>query len=329
MNSNNKKILVTGGSGFIGTNYIEYLLKNKLADFINLDINPPRNPSHKKFWRKCDLLDVPHLKKIIKDFSPTFVVHLAAKTKTDETRMDAFAVNTKGTENLITILKDLPFIERAIFTSSQLVCKVGCLPRYDTDYKPSTTYGLSKVQMEEIVRAQKDLPFVWTIIRPVSIWGPWFDEPYRNMFKSIKQGWYFHIGSGHYRRSLGYVENTIYQIQNLLLAPVEKVDRRTFYLADSPPTDLYDFATEIQEMWDAKKIRHIPLWLAKSGAKLGDIFKAMGWKQVPLTSFRLNNIITEYIFDLQPIMEISGPLPCDVKTGVRRTIQWMREMGEI
>lgn len=325
MNFNNKKILITGGSGFIGTNYIEYLLKSGQVEFINLDIKPPRNPAHKSFWQKCDLLDIGNLKKIVKDFSPTYIVHLAANTSTSEQKLSAFAVNTKGTENLILALKEVPSVERVIFTSTQLVSEVGRIPKYDTDYKPSTVYGLSKVKMEQIIRTQKDLPYIWTIIRPISIWGPWFDEPYKSMFKSIKKGWYFHIGNGHYLRSLGYVENTVYQINQLLLAPAEKVDRKTFYLADSPPTDLYDFATEIQEMWDAKKIRHIPLWLAKSGAKLGDIFKAMGWKQVPLTSFRLNNIITEYIFDLQPIMEISGPLPCDVKTGVRQTIQWMRE----
>ena|GEM_PF-3744484 len=35
------------------------------------------------------------------------------------------------------------------------------------------------------------------------------------------------------------------------------------------------------------------------------------------------------IFDMQPIMEVSGPLPYDLKTGVERTIEWLREIGEI
>ncbi len=35
------------------------------------------------------------------------------------------------------------------------------------------------------------------------------------------------------------------------------------------------------------------------------------------------------IFDMQPIMEVSGPLPYDLKTGVERTIEWLREKGKI
>ena len=38
---------------------------------------------------------------------------------------------------------------------------------------------------------------------------------------------------------------------------------------------------------------------------------------------------TEYVFDMRPIMEVSGPLPYNLKTGIERTVEWMREMGEI
>ena len=217
------KILVTGGSGFIGTNYINLLLKERQIKFINIDINPPRNPDHKIFWRKCDLLDFPNLKKIIKDFSPTHVVHLAAKTGTNEKKMSNFAANIKGVENLLLIFKELSCLQRVIFTSSLLVCKIGYIPKSDTDYKPSTLYGLSKVKMEKIIRARKELNFAWTIVRPISAWGPWFKEPYEDLFKAISKGWYFHVGSGHYKRSVGYVENMVRQIHRLLMVPAEKI----------------------------------------------------------------------------------------------------------
>ncbi len=45
------RILITGGSGFIGTNYIELLLKSGEAELINIDIKPPRNAAHKGFFR--------------------------------------------------------------------------------------------------------------------------------------------------------------------------------------------------------------------------------------------------------------------------------------
>ncbi|MBT9147906.1 MAG: 3 beta-hydroxysteroid dehydrogenase/Delta 5--_4-isomerase [Syntrophomonadaceae bacterium] len=323
------KILITGGSGFIGTNYIELLLKNGQAEFLNLDNSPPRNGAHKSFWRECDLLDASRLKSIIADFSPTHVVHLAAKTELDEKNLSDFAANMEGVENLLNALKEVTSVERVIFTSSLLVCRMGYVPEHDTDYQPTTLYGESKVEGEKIVRAAKNLPYAWIIIRPISIWGPWGEEPYKNFFKAIAQGWYFHIGSGHYKRSLGYVENTAHQIHQILLSPIEKVDRKTMYVADDQPADLYDMANMIRQAVGARKIHHVPLWMAKLAAKIGDGCKAAGWHSVPLSSFRLNNIRTEYVFDMQPIMEVSGPLPYNFKIGIEQTVEWLREMGEI
>lgn len=323
------RILVTGGSGFIGTNYIEFLLLNGKNEFINLDYKPPRNIAHKRFWRECDILNASRLEKIIKDFKPTHVVNLAAKTGLDEKQLSEFAANIDGVENMVRILKGAPSLERAIFTSSLLVCKMGYVPKDDNEYKPTTLYGQSKVCGEQIVRSAKDIPYAWTIIRPISVWGPYAEEPYKNFFQSIARNWYFHIGSGHYKRSMGYVENMVYQIHKLLLVPVEKVNRKVFYLGDSPPIDLYEFANEIQAVLGARNIGHLPLWFIKIVAKSGDILKAMGLKKFPLTTFRLNNIRTEYMFDLKPIMDISAPLPYDFKTGIKRTFQWMRQASEV
>jgi len=323
------KILVTGGSGFIGTNYIELLLKNGQADFINVDYYPPRNPAHANFWQECDLLDAPRLKKIITDFSPTHVVHLAAKTGLGESELNAFAANMDGVRNLLSALEEVPSVERVIFTSSLLVCRMGYVPKHDMDYQPTTLYGKSKVCGEQIVRATENLSYTWTIIRPISIWGPWGEEPYKNFFKAIAQGWYFHIGSGHYQRSLGYVGNAVHQIDQILLAQREKIDEKTFYVADDQPADLYDMANMIKKAVGARSIYHIPLWMAELAARIGDCCKVLGWHGVPLSSFRLNNICTEYVFNMQPIMEISGPLPYGLEAGVERTVEWLRETGEI
>ena len=323
------RILVTGGSGFIGTNYIDLLCKNGHSEFSNVSHQAPRNREHNKFWEECDLLDAPRLEKIIENFHPTHVVHLAAKCGLTETRLSAYAANMEGVENLLRALEKCSSVERAVFTSSMLVCRVGYIPNHDTDYQPSTLYGQSKVRMEQIIRSRPNLTYAWTIVRPISIWGPWCEEPYRPFFQAISRGWYFHVGHGHYRKSLGYVGNTVYQIHKLLMAPVEKVINKTMYLADHAPTDLHAFAIEAERALGGKRIRHIPLAVAKVAAKVGDLAKTVGWHTVPLTSFRLKNILTEYIFDLQPIMEIAAPLPYDLKTGVERTVEWLLSVGAV
>jgi len=320
------KLLITGGSGFIGTNYVDYAL-SKGCEVINMDIKPPFKKEHNPYWINCDIMDYEKLEKIIVDFKPEYVVHLAAKTGAHSiTDLKEFAPNMQGVINLINSLINVKKVKRVVFTSSLLVCKIGYIPKHDTDYMPTTAYGHSKVEGEKIVRNWQNLPFEWTIIRPISVWGPWMVEPYINFFQAVSQGWYFHIGHGHYKRSMGYVENIAHQIHSILLAPSYKVHQKTFYVGDPETTDLYEFAEKVQEEMQAPKIRKMPLWLAIIFAKIGDILKFFGWTNAPLTSFRLNNITTEYVFDLSPIMDVcNGSLPYSREIAIKRTVEWFQK----
>lgn len=338
------KILVTGGSGFIGTNYVDFAL-DKGAEVVNIDIKPPLKREHYLYYRECNIMDFERLLKIFKDFKPTYVVHLAAKTGAHSiTDLKEFAPNIEGVRNLINAIIEFNVqgskfkvkslgnnvqagrVERVVFTSSLLVCKMGYIPKHDTDYIPTTAYGMSKVEGEKIVRNWRNLPFEWTIIRPISVWGPWMIEPYIDFFKAVYRGWYMHIGHGHYKRSMGYVENIAHEIHCILLSPSEKVHRKTFYVGDLEPTDLYDFAELVREKMGAPKIRKMPMWVAKSIARMGDGLKFLGWTNAPLTSFRLNNITTEYVFDLSPILDVcNGKLPYNRETAIERTVEWFRK----
>lgn len=317
------KILITGASGFIGTNYLELAI-NRGVEVLNIDIKPPVNSSHVRFYRVCNIMDFEGLSKIIDDFKPTHIVHLAAKTGAHSiTDLAEFKPNMEGVRNLINACINVRSVEHVIFTSSLLVCKMGYIPRHDTDYMPTTAYGQSKVEGEKIVRSWANLPFKWTIIRPISVWGPWMIEPYIDFFKAVYKGWYLHIGHGHYKRSMGYVENIAHEIHCILQAPAEKVNGKTFYVGDPKPTDLYDFAESVREKMGAPKIRKMPMWLARGLAKVGDSLKFFGWTNAPLTSFRLKNILTEYVFDLSPIMDVcNGKLPYDMETAIERTVEW-------
>ena len=322
-------ILVTGGSGFIGTNYIEYLLKLKKINILNLDIASPRNPEHEPYWKKCDLLNKDDVRRIVNEFMPTHIVHLAAETGVDKKNISEFAANMEGVENLIFALNSIETVQRVIYTSSLLVCEMGYVPSHDTDYHPSTAYGERKVKGEMIVRNSPIDKFGWTIIRPISIWGPWFKEPYKNFFKAISQGWYFHIGDGHYLRSLGYVKNICHQIHKILTVEANMVNLKTFYVADYKPSDLHDMSELIRASVGAAPIRTVPVAIMRVAAILGDIAKTLGWGSVPISSFRLKNIRTEYVFDLSEIKQVTGPLKYDLKAGVQETIDWLKDKNEI
>jgi nucleoside-diphosphate-sugar epimerase len=63
------KLLVTGGSGFIGTHLIDLLL-DKGYDMINVSDVAPKKASHLQFWRPCNLEDIERLRNLACKFKP-------------------------------------------------------------------------------------------------------------------------------------------------------------------------------------------------------------------------------------------------------------------
>ena len=134
------KLLVTGGSGFIGTHLIDTLLERHI-DFANLDIKTPPKPLHRSHWQKCDILDFDLTMSMFEKFQPTHVVHLAARTDTNSGKLDDYKVNTEGTANILQCIKAAPSVERVIITSSQFVYGHPGIPQHDEDLSPSAHMG--------------------------------------------------------------------------------------------------------------------------------------------------------------------------------------------
>jgi nucleoside-diphosphate-sugar epimerase len=319
------RYLVTGGSGFIGTNLVDALLKNG-NEVLNLDIKPPKNENHITCWKKINLLDLPELTRSIALFNPKIIFHLAARTDLNGKSIDEYQENTLGVNNLISSVKDLTHLKLIIFASSRLVCEIGYTPKDDNDFRPTTPYGESKTFGEKLIRAsESSIPWAWTIVRPTSIWGPWFDTPYKTFFTAIQNGHYFHPGNVKIPKSFGFVGNTIFQLLAIADAPINEVTGKVFYLADYAPIDVLNFAKTIKQNFRAPNIKIINVNVLKFLALIGDLFKLFGWKSVPLTSFRLNNLTTPMIHNTSALAKLTGPLPYAVEDGVKITTDWMLE----
>ena len=321
--SKGQRVLITGGSGFIGTNVVEAFSRDGCV-VLNVDIAPPKVPAHASKWQRLDILDGDALRSIFASFRPELVIHLAAKTVLDErANLTHFAANIQGVQNMIDAIQSAGSVERTFFASSRLVCRLGYMPKGDIDYQPSTVYGLSKVRGEQLVRAAPSGLGTWTILRPTGIWGPWFGAPYRDFFNSIRHGRYVHPARRDAHKSYGYVENTVYQLQRLAARPPDDVHGRTFVVADYSPISVNSWATLIQEAFGADPIRSVPVTLLKGAALLGDAAQQLGLGHVPLTSFRLNNLISDMLFDTSSLEALVGPLPYTPSQGVERTVSWL------
>ena len=182
----------------------------------------------------------------------------------------------------------------------------------------------ARFETERLVRASPELQ--WVLVRPTSIWGPWFGVPYRDFFLNIARGRYMHPAGRRIEKNFGFVGNTTWQLHRLMCAPAADVQGRTLYLGDDPPIEVHGLAKRISETIGRRPPRSVPLVVLQSLARAGDAAERAGIR-APLTTFRLDNLLTPMLFDLGPLMRISGPLPYDEAAGVTATVDWLRQEG--
>ena len=315
------KIIITGGSGFIGTNLLQFFyIKN--YSILNLDIKEPKNRDHFQFWKNVDINEFDNLKNIIFDFQPNYIIHLAARTDLEGLTLDDYKTNILGVQNLMNIVKELKSLKKIIITSSMLVNKAGYYPKTQFDYNPSTIYGKSKVETEKIIWTNKP-SCDWAIIRPTSIWGPWFGVPYKSFFDMILAKKYFHIGDKGCIKTYGYVGNSVYQIDKILFSNTLDESKKVFFIGDSPATDIEEWGNEIASELGFKIVK-LPFLIIKLAALLGDTMKLID-VNFPMNSFRLRNMTTNNIVDLKNTFDIADNLPYTRKEGIRATLRWIKE----
>lgn len=160
-----KKVLITGSSGFIGSN-----LKNSLINEGHKVIGVGRGLGEDF---SIDLLDS-KLKDIIKDFSPDIICHLASGSniaRANEDKDKEFNDTVFATQKLVEIVKSLEIDPKIIYLSSQAVYGLPEeLPVNENHIcKPMTVYGENKLKAEEVII---NSGFNYVIFRVSSIYGP-------------------------------------------------------------------------------------------------------------------------------------------------------------
>lgn len=172
-----KKFLVTGGAGFIGSAFIRYIIKDTNHLIFNIDkLNYASNLHNLKdiknnkryFFEKLDISNASRVQKILKNFQPDIILHLAAETHVDrsiDSPIEFLKTNVIGTyvmlEEARKYFSNLSKNKKKNFRFHHVSTDevFGDLKgknnffKEETSYAPSSPYSASKASSDHFVRA--------------------------------------------------------------------------------------------------------------------------------------------------------------------------------
>lgn len=319
-------LLITGSSGFIGSALIGKLRADGHTAH-GIDIRSPRWRATHRDDLQLDITDAAALHNAVARIRPQRIVHLAARTDLSADRVIDYHANIEGVANLLNAARSVGCVTRVLWTSTQLISRVGRIPAHDIDFDPDTSYGESKVVGERIVRSLDGGGMEWAILRPTTVWGPGMSDHYLSLLRYLERRRYFHAGDRPTPKSYSYICNAVHQIKGLLEAPTAAVHRNTFYIADDRPIDMRSWCDALSAALGARASPVVPIAAARLLARCGDVLNATIAPGFKFNSFRLRNIMTPYVFDTTNLQVIVGPLPYDNLASVNATVDWYRNVA--
>jgi nucleoside-diphosphate-sugar epimerase len=325
----NKKALVTGANGFIGSHLAEELVRR------GWEVSCLVRRLHGLGW--IENLDVRLVKGDCREkatLGPAAegadcVFHLAGVINALKWE-DYYQANAAGTRNLLEACGERnPGLKKFIHVSSISAAgpsKRGEALNEDDPAEPISDYGRSKLAAEEIVRGfGARFPFV--IIRPPNIIGPRqreLQEAIRLLKKGIKPA----FGRDEPRTSLCYVGDVVEAL--ILAAERPEADGRTYFLAYPRP---YAWSEVTDAIQDTLGIRFVPLriaypvqWLAAAASEAVAYFTGRQ-PRLTRTSVRATRKY-DWIYDGSRIKRELGFEPrTNLQDAIRETIDWYKAHG--
>jgi len=320
-------ILLTGGSGFLGTAILGELLDASSAPPLKevrvLDIKPPdKQFAERLTFIKGDLRELSILQDACKGVD--LVIHSAAivdwGTKSEK---EIMAVNYEGTLNVIEACRS-QHVKGLVFTSSLDVLFDGRTlidVNEETPYpdKHSTSYCVSKYLAELKVLEANDELLKTCSLRPADIYGE--GDPYHigSLINMAKGGFYVRLGNGKSVCQHIYVGNAA-QAHVLAAAAIlngnDRVGGEAYFLTDGPGTNFFSFFDRFVEgagykIWP--KNLWLPRWFAYG---LGCISESIAFLLRPIhkyspkmSRFAVTYTCTSYTFSANKAANDLGFIP--------------------
>jgi nucleoside-diphosphate-sugar epimerase len=166
-----KRILITGGSGFLGINMIRFLLKKGITDIRSIDLLPFDYPEKDRVQATVgDIRDLPALRQAMA--GADYVIHTAAALPL-YSEQDIMTTDVDGTRNVLTAAQEHAVARMVMISSTAVYGIPDHHPLVETDRLIGVgPYGKAKIMAEEVCLEFRKKGLCIPIIRPKSFIGP-------------------------------------------------------------------------------------------------------------------------------------------------------------
>jgi 3beta-hydroxy-delta5-steroid dehydrogenase/steroid delta-isomerase len=254
------RVLVTGGSGFVGANLVTELL-SRGHEVVSFDRAPSTLPDHPGLRSVVgDITDPDEVAAAVAGIDTVF--HTAAiidlmggGSVTKEYRDRSFAVNVGGTQTLVRAAREAG-AKRFVYTASNSVVMGGQVISGGDETMPYTEryadlYTETKVVAEKFVLRENGEQGMFTCsIRPSGIWGRGDQTMFRKVFENVLAG---HVkvlvGSKHTKLDNSYVHNLIHGfiLAAEHLVPGGTAPGQAYFINDGEPINMFEFSRPVVE----------------------------------------------------------------------------------
>lgn len=319
-----EKILVTGGTGFIGIHLVRELSRKGKAIRVLVRENSDTGFLKDREVELCygDITDKNTLRNAVKDIHTVF--HLAGKisNKNSKDVIDELnKINVLGTENLLRASYESGVCRFIHFSSVAVMGqgKNGVVFDELSSCGPTTFYGKSKYEAEKLVLKYREKGLAVTILRPAPVYGEGELGDMYQLIKLIKNKLFIKIGNGKNLRSLVYIGDLIDAV--LLVTDNLKSTGQIYIVTDNRPYSLNEIINTI-----ARELR----------IKVNNLTVPYGLiapLRIPIkfiTGKDIKDITLDRVYSSKKInSDLGFQAKVDFRDAIRRTIGWLKSQNRI